>query len=40
MPKRRALAFEESLSARERLEGRPAYDFEWMWAELGLERPR
>jgi hypothetical protein len=29
----------ESLSARERLEGRPAYDFGWMWAELGLDRP-
>ncbi|MGH7390865.1 MAG: SEC-C metal-binding domain-containing protein [Candidatus Rokuibacteriota bacterium] len=29
----------ESLSARERLEGRPAYDFGWMWVELGLERP-
>ena len=29
----------ESLSARERLTGRPAYDFGWMWAELGLERP-
>jgi len=29
----------ESLSARERLGGRPAYDFAWMWAELGLDRP-
>jgi hypothetical protein len=29
----------ENLSARERLEGRPAYDFDWMWGELGLERP-
>ncbi|MBI2527311.1 MAG: SEC-C domain-containing protein [Candidatus Rokubacteria bacterium] len=29
----------ESLSARDRLEGRPAYDFGWMWAELGLDRP-
>jgi len=29
----------ENLSARERLEGRPAYDFGWMWGELGLERP-
>jgi len=29
----------ESLSARERLQGRPAYDFGWMWAELGLDRP-
>jgi hypothetical protein len=29
----------ENLSARERLEGRPAYDFGWMWSELGLERP-
>ena len=29
----------ESLSARERLEGRPAYDFGWMWGELGLDRP-
>jgi hypothetical protein len=25
--------------ALERLEGRPAYDFGWMWGELGLERP-
>jgi hypothetical protein len=23
---------------RERLEGRPAYDFGWMWGQLGLER--
>jgi len=22
-----------------RLAGRPAHDFGWMWAELGLERP-
>jgi hypothetical protein len=29
----------ESLSSRERLAGRPAYDFGWMSAELGLERP-
>lgn len=29
----------ENLSARERLAGRAAYDFGWMWAELGLERP-
>ena len=29
----------ENLSARERLEGRPAYDFGWMRGELGLERP-
>ena len=29
----------ENLSARERLEGRPAYDFGWMWGELGLPRP-
>jgi hypothetical protein len=29
----------ENLSARERLGGRPAYDFGWMWGELGLERP-
>ena len=29
----------ESLAARERLAGRLAYDFAWMWAELGLERP-
>ena len=29
----------ESLSARERLTGRPAYDFGWMWAELGVDRP-
>jgi hypothetical protein len=30
----------ENLSARLRLAGRPACDFGWMWAELGLERPR
>jgi hypothetical protein len=29
----------ENMSARQRLSGRPAYDFGWMWAELGLERP-
>ncbi len=29
----------ESHSAREQLAGRPAYDFGWMWGELGLERP-
>jgi SEC-C motif len=28
----------ENHSARERLEGRPAYDFGWMWSQLGLER--
>jgi hypothetical protein len=29
----------ESLSARQRLEGHRAYDFGWMWGELGLARP-
>jgi hypothetical protein len=29
----------ESLSARQRREGHPAYDFGWMWGELGLDRP-
>jgi len=29
----------ETHSARERREGRPAYDFSWMWGQLGLERP-
>ncbi|MGH7321089.1 MAG: YecA family protein [Candidatus Rokuibacteriota bacterium] len=29
----------EVMSARQRRAGRPAYDFGWMWAELGLERP-
>jgi hypothetical protein len=29
----------EAHSARERREGRPAYDFSWMWGHLGLERP-
>ncbi len=29
----------ENMAARQRLEGRPAYDFGWMWGELGLERP-
>jgi hypothetical protein len=29
----------ENMSDRERRAGRPAYDFAWMWAELGLERP-
>jgi hypothetical protein len=24
---------------RERLAGRPAYDFDWMWPDLGLGRP-
>ncbi len=28
----------ESHSARDRREGRPAYDFTWMWVELGLRR--
>jgi hypothetical protein len=28
----------ENHSARERLDGRPAYDFGWMWGQLGLER--
>jgi hypothetical protein len=27
------------MSARGALDGRPAYDFQWMWRELGLERP-
>jgi hypothetical protein len=29
----------ENMSARERRERHPAYDFGWMWGELGLERP-
>ena len=29
----------ENMSDRERRAGRPAYDFAWMWGELGLERP-
>lgn len=29
----------ESLAARDRLQDRPAYDFGWMWAVLGLDRP-
>jgi hypothetical protein len=29
----------ENLSARDRRAGRPAYDFGWMWGELGLDRP-
>jgi len=29
----------ENRAERGRREGRPAYDFGWMWAELGLERP-
>jgi hypothetical protein len=29
----------EVMAERDRRAGRPAYDFTWMWAELGLERP-
>lgn len=29
----------EVMAERDRRAGRPAYDFSWMWAELGLERP-
>ena len=29
----------ENMSARGALEGRPPYDFHWLWRELGLERP-
>lgn len=29
----------ENMSARQRLAGRAAYDFGWMWGELGIERP-
>jgi hypothetical protein len=29
----------ENMSERQRREGRPAYDFGWMWGELGLDRP-
>ena len=30
----------ESSSDRDRRAGKPAYDFGWMWAELGLARPQ
>ena len=30
----------ESMSEHQRREGRPAYDFGWMWGELGLDRPQ
>ncbi|MGH9370867.1 MAG: hypothetical protein ACRD15_04990, partial [Vicinamibacterales bacterium] len=30
----------ENGAGRAALQGRPAYDFRWMWEELGLERPR
>jgi hypothetical protein len=29
----------ENMSARGALDGRPPYDFQWVWRELGLERP-
>jgi len=29
----------ETHAARDRLEGRSAYDTGWLWAELGLARP-
>jgi hypothetical protein len=29
----------EVMAARQRCGGRPAYDFGWLWGELGLERP-
>ncbi|MGH2670686.1 MAG: hypothetical protein ACRDH5_16520, partial [bacterium] len=29
----------ENMAERQRRDGRPAYDFGWMWAALGLERP-
>ncbi len=29
----------ENMADRDRRAGRPAYDFGWMWGELGLERP-
>jgi hypothetical protein len=29
----------ENMSERDRRAGRPAYDFGWMWEELGLMRP-
>lgn len=29
----------ENTAERERREGRPAYDFAWMWRELGLQPP-
>jgi hypothetical protein len=29
----------ENMAERQRRDGRPAYDFGWMWAELGLPRP-
>ena len=30
----------ESMAEHDRREGRPAYDFGWMWGDLGLERPQ
>jgi hypothetical protein len=30
----------ESMAEHDRRQGRPAYDFGWMWAELELERPQ
>jgi hypothetical protein len=29
----------EARAERQRREGRPAYDFAWLWGELGLARP-
>jgi hypothetical protein len=29
----------ENMAERQRRDGRTAYDFGWMWAALGLERP-
>jgi hypothetical protein len=29
----------ENRAAHDAKEGRPSYDFTWMWKELGLERP-